>query len=194
MDSAKNILSNAELFELVAINNNVFTGNSEGELYLKGEAGACVWEETKKLLAKVEQAAVAKFIASQSAPTVFSLSIAHAEAYIKQLETENDKEYVGRGADAYYHTCRELESWRQERFKKNLDSGPEGSLVEWMMWAQEFMDNFNVPEGLERLASEVEQMVSWLEDNEWAEHVGQTELGKRLESQITRLQCPALAS
>ncbi|AQS50516.1 hypothetical protein PAEH1_01285 [Paenalcaligenes hominis] len=120
-------------------------------------------------------------------PKVFSLTIPEAEAYIKQLESENDAKYVAFGADAYYHSCKELELWQQERLNKGLDEGPQGTLMGWMNWAQEFMDSFHVPASVTRLQSEVEQMTLMLENKEWADHTGQSELGSRLEFAISAL-------
>lgn len=73
-------------------------------------------------------------------PTVCGMTIDQAEKCIYQLETENEKEYVGRGADAYNHCCDDLEGWQEERSKKGLDTGPVGTLTGWMNWAQEKMD------------------------------------------------------
>ena len=73
-------------------------------------------------------------------PRVCGMTIEQAEKYIYQLETENEKEYVGRGADAYNHCCDELEGWQDERVEKGLDPGPQGTLIGWMGWAQEKMD------------------------------------------------------
>lgn len=74
---------------------------------------------------------------------LFGMTIAQAKEYIEQLEIENEAEYVARGADAYNHSCSELEGWQEKRLKKHLDAGPRGTLIGWMDWAQEIIDKYH---------------------------------------------------
>lgn len=73
----------------------------------------------------------------------------------------------------------------REVFRAHLSECAD-EVEKWPEWKRNALGN-QAPVKSPDLRDEVELMVSALEDGEWAEHVGQTELGARLESVITTL-------
>lgn len=54
------VLSDGEIFELLALGNNVFTGDSEGDLYVKQSGDDLEYEAVMGLVRKIEQAVLEK--------------------------------------------------------------------------------------------------------------------------------------
>lgn len=73
----------------------------------------------------------------------------------------------------------------REAFRAHL-SECAAEVEKWPEWKQAVLGGQTARKSPD-LCDEVERMVRALEDSEWAEHAGQTELGARLESAITKL-------